>query len=106
MTSNTTKCPYCRQRYQQAAAYERHLQTVHLDIVFSLSAIADATSAAQAPFLRARNESDLSDSDYESDTQLEIADCHAASDEINEYMQKDPDVGDACHSPVRGRPSS
>ena len=79
---------------------------MHLDIVFSLSVIADATSAAQAPFLRARNESDLSDSDYESDTRLEIADCHAASNEINEYMQNDPDVGDACHSPVRGCPSS
>jgi len=72
----------------------------------SLSGIADATSAAQAPFLRAGNESDLSDSDYESDTWLEIADCHAASDEIKEYMQNDLDVGDACHSPVRGCPSS
>ena len=42
MTSKTTKCPYCRQRYQQAAVYEKHLQTMHLDIILSLSAIADA----------------------------------------------------------------
>ena len=102
--TNTTKCPYCRRRYQQAAAYEKHLQTMHLDIVFSLSAIADATSAAQAPFLHARNESDLSDSDYESDTQVEIADCHAASDETNEYMQNDLDIGDACYSRIHRRP--
>ena len=59
---------------------------MHLDIIFSLSAIADATSAAQAPFLRTYNQSDLSDSDYKSDTRLEITDCHAASDEMNEYI--------------------
>jgi len=44
MTSKITKCPYCRRRYQQAAAYEKHLQTMHLDIVLSLSAIAGAAS--------------------------------------------------------------
>src|SRR5205807_1981997 len=105
MTSNKTKYPYCRRRYQQAAAYEKYLQTMHLDIIFSHSAIADMTSIAQAPFLHTHDESELSDTDYTSDTRPEIADCHAARDEINEYMQNDPDVGDACHSPVRGCPS-
>jgi len=40
ITSETTKCPYCRGGYHQAAAYVKHLQTMHLDIVLSLSAIA------------------------------------------------------------------
>jgi len=55
MTSKTAKCPYCRRRYQQAAAYEKHVQTMHLDIVLSLSAIADAASLAPT-FVRDEHE--------------------------------------------------
>ena len=77
---------------------------MHFDIVFSLSTIADASSTAWASFLWAHDESAPSDSDYESDTQLEIIECHAASDKVNQYMQNDLDSGDACYSCVRRRP--
>ena len=49
MTSKTTKCTYCRQSYQQAAAYEKHLHRMHLDIVLSLNAIADAACSTARP---------------------------------------------------------
>jgi len=62
MTSKTTKCPYCRRRYQQAAAYEKHHQTMHFDIVLSLSPIADAASM-RPTFVRDELEN-LTDSDY------------------------------------------
>ena len=77
MTSKTTKCPYCRRLYQQAAAYEKHLQTMHLDIFFSLSAIADAASMGPT-FVHDELEK-LTDSDYESDCRLEIPDFHTTS---------------------------
>jgi len=86
MTSKTTKCDYRRRRYPQAAAYEKHLQAMHLDIVLSLSAIADPASMGPT-FVREQLEN-LPDSDYESDCRLEIPDFHIASGEI-EDMQND-----------------
>jgi len=98
MTSKTTKCPYCRRRYQQAAAYEKHLQTMHLDIVLSVSPIADAASMGPT-FVRDELEN-LTDSDYESDCRLKIPDFHTASGEIDN-MQNDSDTEDVSHPPVR-----
>jgi len=104
MTSKTTKCPYCRRRYQQAAAYEKHLHTMHLDIVLSLNAIADAASSTARPtFVRDELEN-MTDSDYESDPGLEIADIHTTSGEIDD-MHNDSDTEDVSHPPVRARPS-
>jgi len=105
MTSNTTKCPYCRRRYQQPAANEKHLQTMHLDIVLSLRVNADLTSPGPPAFVRNEN-INQSDSDYESDHRLEIADCRAASSEIDDNMQNNSDAEDVSHPPVCGRPSS
>jgi len=105
MTSNTTKCPYCRRRYQQAAAYEKHVQTMHLDIVLSLNANADLTSRGPLAFVPDET-INQSDSDYESDQGLEIADCRAASSEIDDNMQNDSDAEDMSHPPVCGPPSS
>jgi len=104
MTSNTTKCPYCRGRYQQAAAYEKPLQTIHLEIVLSLHANADLTSPG--PTDSVRDESiKQSDSDYESDYRLEITDCRAASSEIDDDIQNDSDTEDVSHLPLCGSPS-
>lgn len=105
MTSIATKCPYCRRRYQQAAAYEKHLQTMHLDIVLSLRAIADATSQGPPVFVPEEN-IDLTDSDYESDHRPEIPDCHAVGREIDDDMPNDSDAEDVSHPPVRARPLS
>jgi len=99
MTSNTTKCPYCRGRYQQAAAYEKHLQAMHLDIVLSLDANADLTSPGPPAFVHDEN-INQSNSDYESDYRLEMADCRAASSEIDDDMQNDSDAEDVSHPPV------
>jgi len=102
MTSKTTKCHYCRRRYQQAAAYEKHLQTMHLDIFLSLSAIADA--ASMGTIFVCDELENQTDSDYESDCTLEIPDLHTASSEIDD-MEKDSDTEDISHLPVLVRPS-
>jgi len=46
----------------------------------------------------------MTDSDYESDPGLEIADIHATSGEIND-RHNDSDTEDISHPPVLGRPS-
>jgi hypothetical protein len=78
---------------------------MHLDIVLSLRANADLTSPGPPAFVRDEN-INQSDSDYESDHRLEIADCRAASSEIDDDMQNDSDAEDVSHPPVCGRPSS
>jgi len=104
MTSKTTKCSYCSRRYQQAAAYKKHLHTMHLDIVLSLKAIADAASStAQPPFVRDELET-MTDSDYESDPGLEIANIHSASGDIDD-LDNDSHTEDVSHPVVRARPS-
>jgi len=75
---------------------------MHLDIVLSLSAIADAASMGTT-FVHDEIES-LTDSDYESDCRLEIPDFPAASCEIDD-MQNDSDTEDVSQPPVRVRPS-
>jgi len=105
MTSNTTNSPYCRRRYQQAAAYEKHLHTMHRDIILSLRANADLYSPGPPAFLRDEN-INQSDSDYKCDYRQEIADCRTASSEIDDDMQNDSDAEDISHPPVCGRPLS
>jgi len=75
---------------------------MHLDIVLSLSAIADA--ASMGPTFVPDELENLTDSDYESDCRLEIPDFHRASGEIDD-MQNDSDTEDVSHPPVRVRPS-
>jgi len=78
---------------------------MHLDIVLSFSANADLTSPGPPAFVRDEN-INQSDSDYESDHRLEIADCHATSSEIDHDVQNDSDAVDVSHPPVSGHPSS
>jgi len=100
----STKCPYCRRCYQQAAAYEKHLETMHHDILLSLRAIVDTTLPGLRVFAPDAN-SDQGDSDYESDPMLEIADCYAASNDPGD-MQQDSEEEDFCQPRDCGRPSS
>src|SRR5437588_4152081 len=102
MTTNSTKCRYCRRRYQQAAAYEKHLQTMHLDIVLSLLAIANPTSGSPRPtaFISDGN-INQSDLDYESDPGLEIADCWVACNKIDD-IEHDLDAEAIFRPPTRG----
>jgi len=88
MTSNTTKCPYYKRCYEQAAAYEKYLQTRHLCIVLSLRTNADLTLPGPPAFVHNKN-INQSDSNYESDYRLEIADRRAAGSEIDDDMQND-----------------
>jgi len=62
---------------------------MHLDIVLSLSAIADGASMGPT-FVRDELEN-LTDSDYESDCRHEIPDFDRASGEIDD-MQNDSDT--------------
>src|SRR5437588_2333510 len=102
MTSSSKKCRYCCRRYQQEDAYKKHLQTMHLDIVLSLRAIADPTSGSPRPtaFISDGN-INRSDSDYESDPGLEIADCRVACNEIDD-IEHDSDTEDIPDPPRAG----
>ena len=104
MASLSTKCPYWRRRYQQAAAYKKHLEIMHHDILLSLRANVDTTLLGLRAF--APDEySDQGDSDYKSDPMLEIADCYAASNDTGN-MQHDSDDEDFNQPPDRWCPSS
>ena len=46
----STKCPYCRRRYQHAAAYEKHVRTAHHDILLFCRQTADFGSATSSFF--------------------------------------------------------
>jgi len=74
---------------------------MHLDIVLSLRAIADAASM-RPTFVRDELEN-LTNSDYESDCRLEIPDFHTASGEIHD-MQNDSATEDVAHRRVCVRP--
>ena len=78
---------------------------MHLDIVLSLGANADLTSPGPPAFVRDEN-INQNDSDDESDYRLEIADCRAASSEIDDNMQNDSDAEYISHQPICRRPSS
>jgi len=77
---------------------------MHLDIVLSLNAIADTASSPAGPtFLRDDLET-MTDSDYESDPRLEIADIHTTTGEIDD-MHNDSDTEDVSRPPDRAHPS-
>ena len=68
-----SKCPFCRRKYVQSGAYEKHLRTAHanLDIVLAstiryISSV-DIINDVKTSILHHREASDLRDSDYESD---------------------------------------
>jgi len=96
--------PYCRGRYQQAAAYEQHLHTIHLDIVLSRNAIADAACSTARPTFGRHELENMTDSDNESDPELEIGDIHTASGEIDD-MNNDSDTEDISTPLVPARAS-
>jgi len=69
---------------------------MHLDIVLSLNGIADAASSAARPtFVRDKLEN-MTDSDYEADPGLAIANIHTASGEIDD-MYNDSDTQYVSH---------
>jgi len=76
---------------------------MHLDIVLSLKAIAEAASCrAQPTFVRDELEN-MADRDHQSDPGLEIADIHTTSCVIDD-MHNDSDTEEVSHPPVRLRP--
>jgi len=81
----------------------KHLHTIHLDIVLSLNATADVASCTARPTCVRDELENMTDSDYQSDPGLEIADIHPTSGEIDD-MHNDSDTEDVSHPPVRARP--
>jgi len=71
---------------------------MHLDIVLSLSAIADAASIGPTFILNKLE--NLTHSDSESDCRFEIPDFHTVSGEIDN-MENDSDTEDVSHPQVR-----
>jgi len=84
--------PCCRQSYQQATAYKKHLETIHLDIVLSHIVIATTASIRPPTFIRDQLDN-LTDPDYESDSRLEIPDFHTTSTEIDNMQNDSAKVG-------------
>jgi len=77
---------------------------MHLDILLSHTVIADAASStAQPTFVRDEPEN-MTDSDYESDPGLQIADIHTASGEIDD-IHNDSDTEEVSHPSVHARHS-
>jgi len=96
ITSKTIKSPYCRRSYEQAAAYEKLLQTMHLGIFLSLKEIVDV--ASMGPTFVHDELQNLTDPDYDSDCRLRILDFHTASREIYD-LQNDSDREEVSHTP-------
>jgi len=104
MTSNSTTSPYCRRRYQQAAAYENDLQTMHLDIGLSLRVRATAEQGSPQPTAFPRYENvHPHNADYESDPVLQIVD-HGPYSEIENDMEEDSDAEDTSKPPAHSAP--
>ena len=69
-----SKCSFCRKKYTQAGAYEKHLRTAHANLDIILASTVRYTSSAISYYKN--TETDLlyheghecPDSDYESDT--------------------------------------
>jgi len=78
---------------------------MHLDIVPSLCANADLTSPGPPAFV-CDEKINQSNSDYKSDHKLEIADCSAASSEIDNDIQNNSEAEDVSHRPVCQHPLS
>jgi len=70
---------------------------MHLDILLSLRAVVDPTFPDE--------NIDQSDSDYESDLMMEIADCHGACHDLDD-IQHESDLEDVSQPPDRGCLSS
>jgi len=64
-----SKCPFCRQKYTQAAAYETHLQTTHtnVNIILASTTIRYPSSASHVVDTQTDVVGERPDSDYESD---------------------------------------
>jgi len=67
-----SKCPFCRQKYTQAAAYEKHLRTTHanVNIILASTTIRYPSSASQGLDMQTDVVGERPDSDYESDPEL------------------------------------
>jgi len=64
-----SKCPFCRQKYTQAAAYEKHLRTTHanVNIILASTTIRYPSSASHVLDTQTDVVGERLDSDYESD---------------------------------------
>jgi len=64
----TSKCPFCRQKYTQAAAYEKHLQTTHANVNIILASTTIRYPLSPSQVLDAQTDivGECPDSDYES----------------------------------------
>jgi len=64
-----SKCPFCRQKYSQAAAYEKHLRTTHanVNIILASTTIRYPSSASHVLDTQTKVVGERPDSDYESD---------------------------------------
>jgi len=64
-----SKCPLCRQKYTQAAAYEKHLRIIHanVNIIVASTTIRYPSSASHVFDMQTNMVGAGPDSDYESD---------------------------------------
>ena len=97
MSTHAAKCPFCRQRYVRASAYEKHLQSRHQELYENLykskadlsrpvsppsdsgDSPAEPEELEEAPYTAGVNQSD-----YESDPSDPEAEEHASDGEENQ----------------------
>ena len=116
----STKCPYCRRRYQHAAAYEKHVRAAHHDILLFRRQTADfgsATSSVQTSFIEdaTANQRDTSagdefaegwgNSDYESDPAILSHDLRSEQERVGD-MEDDSDSAGVSRQPDTSIPWS
>ena len=109
----STKCPYCRRRYQHTAAYEKNVRAAHHDILLFHRPTADfgsATSSVQRSFIEdaTANQHDTSagdefaegwgNSDHESDPAILSHDLRSEQKRVGD-MEDDSDSAGVSRQP-------
>ena len=79
-----SKCPFCRQKYTQGAAYEKHLRTTHanVNIILAPTTIRYPSSASQVLDTQTDVVGERPDSDYESDPEPTGREHHVLSGDV------------------------
>ena len=91
-----SKCPFCRRKYIQSGAYEKHLRTAHANLDIVLASTVRDTLSMETSILYHREASKLQDSDYESDPD-------PTGHELDAFTAHQSDIPDDSTSSLPGR---
>ena len=92
----SSKCPFCRRKYIQSGAQEKHLRTEHGNLDIILASTLPDTLSMETSILYHREASELQDSDYESDPD-------PTGHELDTFTAHQSDIPDDSMSSLPGR---